>query len=152
MKKAKPAGVTISFTTEELAELAAVMNNLVVDWHKEHAGALDQARFKILNNIQGRVMNEDATKLPGDLDIAGLKLVCTCPACPEQYDVFDGDMQIGYLRLRHGYFRADYPDHRGETVYESNPKGDGIFDDDERLPELTAAVEALVARHKKGSM
>lgn len=49
MKKAKPAGVTISFTTEELAELAAVMNNLVVDWHKEHAGALDQARFKILN-------------------------------------------------------------------------------------------------------
>lgn len=48
MKTAKPSGVTISFTTEELVELSLVMHNLVVDWHKDHAGALDHARFKIL--------------------------------------------------------------------------------------------------------
>lgn len=28
---------------------------------------------------------------PKDQVIDGLKLVCTCVACPEQYDVFDED-------------------------------------------------------------
>ena len=39
--------------------------------------------------------------------INGYRLILTCGACPEQYDVFDGDRQVGYLRLRHGHFRAD---------------------------------------------
>jgi hypothetical protein len=89
--------------------------------------------------------------LPTSIDnILGCRLLCTCPACPEQYEVIDNatGAEIGYLRLRHGYFRADYPNVRGETVYDSQPKGDGIFDDDERLPELTKAVEALLARHR----
>ncbi|NBT75145.1 hypothetical protein EBZ80_18315 [bacterium] len=75
----------------------------------------------------------------------------TSRACPEQYDVFDAHGEMaGYLRLRHGYFRADYPDCGGETVYTSNTKGDGLFDDDERMPELTKAVAALDAIHRKG--
>jgi len=85
-----------------------------------------------------------------DIDIDGLRLVCTCSACPEQYDVFDkNNDQVGYLRLRHGYFRADVPDCGGETVYESETKGDGIFDDDERLFELTKAVKAIKKHIKK---
>jgi len=84
-----------------------------------------------------------------DIDIDGLRLVCTCGACPEQYDVFDGDVQVGYLRLRHGWFRADVPVAGGETVYESYPKGDGIFEDDERLIELTKAIKAI-KEHIKG--
>lgn len=87
---------------------------------------------------------------PADLEIAGYKLVCTCPACPEQYDVCDASgKQVGYLRLRHGYFRADAPACGNETVYESRPSGDAMFDDDERLPELTKAVAAIDAWHKK---
>lgn len=83
---------------------------------------------------------------PQDLEINGYKLVLTCPACPEQYDVFDNDgKKMGYLRLRHGWFRADAPVCGGDTVYESHPNGDGIFDDDEREPELTKAVEAIQA-------
>lgn len=31
----------------------------------------------------------------------------TCFACPEQYDVYDGDEKVGYVRLRHGYFRVE---------------------------------------------
>lgn len=90
----------------------------------------------------------DDQSLPTSCEIDGFKLVCTCPACPEQYEVFtQAGEQIGYLRLRHGWFRADYPRCGGETVYESNPKGDGIFDDDERLSELTKAVRALAHRH-----
>ena len=66
--------------------------------------------------------------------------------CPEQYDVFDGEKEVGYLRLRHGQFRADWTeDGRDTTVYEGCPNGDGGFDDDERDKYLTAAVNAIDA-------
>ena len=80
-------------------------------------------------------------------EILGYTLVMTCGACPEQYDVFDSDgNQVGYLRLRHGNFRADYPDYGGETVYgHSFDDGwKGLFDDgEEREFFLTEAVKAL---------
>ncbi len=67
----------------------------------------------------------------------------TSIACPEQYDVtHNGDMS-GYLRLRHGGFAAHYPDYGGHLVYWSEPSGDGMFEDEERLRHLTAAVTAL---------
>lgn len=88
---------------------------------------------------------------PADVEIDGLKLVCTCGACPEQYDVFDASgQQVGYLRLRHGYFRADVPECCGETVYEAEPRGDGIFETDERAGYLSAAVAAIKAHIQKG--
>jgi hypothetical protein len=71
------------------------------------------------------------------------KLVQTCSACPEQYDVYlkdDPTEMVGYLRLRHGYFRAE---HMGQTVYESTTKGDGIFDSDERSYHLNQACIAI---------
>lgn len=80
-----------------------------------------------------------------DIVIGRYRLICTSSACPEQYDVFDDvdKKQVGYLRLRHGHFRADLDSHGGETVYESDTRGDGVFEDDERMPELTKAVAAL---------
>lgn len=91
---------------------------------------------------------------PSDRDIIidGYRLVCTCSACPEQYDVFNDATkeQVGYLRLRHGWFRADVPECGGETVYESYPRGDGIFDEDERMAELTKAI-AAIKQHAKES-
>lgn len=81
---------------------------------------------------------------PAPLEIDGFKLVCTSVACPEQYDVFDSTgTQVGYLRLRHGNFRADYPDCGGETIYRSKTKGDGVFSDDERESELNNAIKAI---------
>lgn len=83
-----------------------------------------------------------------------LKLVRTCIACPEQYDVHldhdpvtkltsdgNGNTCIGYMRLRHGRFYAEY---RGEEVYESYPKGDGIFTPDERHLHLSKACKAIM--------
>ena len=85
--------------------------------------------------------------------LLGYGLVLTCRACPEQYtvtldgvaEVADGGSSpkptiVGYLRLRHGHFRAEAPDCGGETVYETWPKGDGIFEDDERLQHLMTAL------------
>ena len=85
--------------------------------------------------------------------LLGYGLLLTCTACPEQYDVTLDDVAdvasggmrpeptvVGYLRLRHGHFRAEAPECGGETVYEAWPKGDGMFDDDERLRHLTSAI------------
>jgi len=103
------------------------------------------ARLKALESLSAldQELGLGQFKWPQDREIDGLKLVCTCGACPEQYDVFDGDTQVGYLRLRHGWFYAAVPDVCGETVYESHPRGDGIFDDDERDAHLTEAVKKI---------
>ena len=87
-----------------------------------------------------------------DLCIGGYTLKQTSVACPEQYDVFDSEGEhAGYLRLRHGYFRADYPDCGDEAVYEANTKGDGMFEEDERMPELTKAIDALDKARRKAN-
>ena len=73
-------------------------------------------------------------------------LIKTCNACPEQYDVLRGERQVGYLRLRNGYFRCDYPSVEGETIYEHffEDKLKGMFDDDsERDKYITEALSAL---------
>lgn len=61
-----------------------------------------------------------------------ITLVRTCFACPEQYDAFIDDVQVGYLRIRHGYFTVDYPDCGGETLFETTTIGDGAFAEEER--------------------
>lgn len=82
---------------------------------------------------------------------AQIRLEMTCGACPEQYDAFVGDKQVGYLRLRHGYFRVQFPACGGETVYESPTIGDGIFDEGEREFHLQRAKAALAGRLRSGS-
>lgn len=78
-----------------------------------------------------------------------LRLVETCGACPEQYDVFDGDRLIGYLRLRWSHFTASYPNVEGVDVYAVDIDDEGYtgqFDtEDQRRAELIRACEALVA-------
>ncbi len=80
-----------------------------------------------------------------------MRLVQTCGGCPEQYDVFEGDELVGYLRLRHGYFYASVPDVGGDIVYEAYPKGDGMFDPDERDGHLQKAMAAIAAAQLRKS-
>lgn len=97
-----------------------------------------------------RVEREWTERMSKPFKVEGCTLKCVCGACPEAYEVFDAEgEQVGYLRLRHGWFRADYPFANGEIVYESRPKGDGIFDEGERMEELAKAVRALNERRKK---
>ena len=74
-----------------------------------------------------------------------MRLVQTCFACPEQYDVYQGHHKVGYLRLRHGHFKACYGDVGGPVVYEAYTRGDGIFEPDEREYHLEKAKSALRA-------
>jgi hypothetical protein len=78
-----------------------------------------------------------------------VRLEQTCGACPEQYDAFIGEEQVGYLRLRHGGFRVDAPDCGGETIYYAEPKGDGIFESNERQFYLNEAKEAIIKWYNK---
>lgn len=78
-------------------------------------------------------------------NINDIQLEQTCGACPEQYDAFLDGKIVGYLRLRHGYFRVAVPDCGGKTIYTAYPEGGGCFESDERDKYLTAAKEAILA-------
>ncbi len=83
---------------------------------------------------------------PATFNIDGFTVSLTCPAFPEQYDVYKGKLRCGYLRLRHGTFRADYPECGDDTVYTASPEGDGEFAHAaERETHLRAAIAAIKA-------
>jgi len=77
------------------------------------------------------------------MNIKGYELIQTCWACPEQYDVFKDGKQVGYLRLRHGWFYASVPDCSDEIIYEASPEGDGVFEEEERMDYLGQAIKAI---------
>lgn len=79
-----------------------------------------------------------------DIMIHGYRLVLTCGACPEQYDVLDSQgNQVAYLRLRHGSYTVTVPDVCGKVIYQAFPQGDGLFDDDERVMYLKESIKRI---------
>jgi len=69
----------------------------------------------------------------GTTTLLGYTLVEGCGACPEDYDLFLGEERVAYLRLRYGKFRIEVAHLPGTYFNVGNPKGDGVFDnDDER--------------------
>jgi hypothetical protein len=77
-----------------------------------------------------------------------VRLEETSYACPEQYDAYIGDQEVGYLRLRHGTFYAEYPECGGREVYAATAGGDyagGRFDPDKRDEQLDHARARLYA-------
>lgn len=74
------------------------------------------------------------------IKIGDYELVLTCPACPEQYDVFIGTDRKAYFRLRHGTFTVEVPDCGDTLLFEAYPNGDGCFTTEERERYLTEAI------------
>lgn len=83
--------------------------------------------------------------------LKGLEFRMTCGACPEQYDVYEGTLQVGYVRLRHGLLRCDFPDCGGKIIYDKQLRCGGMFDDEkQRTQHLTAIAEVIrYYLHKK---
>ena len=84
-----------------------------------------------------------------------IRLVQTCGACPEQYDAFIGERQVGYLRARWGHFTVTCPDVGGEVIYEQSFGDDGLSgilgdDRDAALATARAAIMAWVERSRDG--
>ena len=62
-----------------------------------------------------------------------LRFEKTSSACPEQYDVFKGSKQVGYIRLRHGVLSCRYPNTHGEIIYahQFEDEWKGYFENEE---------------------
>ena len=81
------------------------------------------------------------------MNIEDIVLICTCGACPEQYDAYYKDNKVAYLRLRHGFFHTSMPGtipSGGNVVYSAETIGDGLFTESERDFHLNKAKEAIV--------
>lgn len=81
-----------------------------------------------------------------------IRFVQTSGACPEQYDAFVGEEQVGYLRLRHGHFTVKCPDCGGALVYTGWLGDAGAFTDNERemyLADARSAIEAWLSNSKE---
>lgn len=75
-----------------------------------------------------------------------MRLIKTCVSCPEQYDVYEGDQKVAYLRLRWGYFYASMKGPLGKGVYGVEIGGSltGQFESEEqRQYHLNLAMEAI---------
>ena len=83
-----------------------------------------------------------------EFPINGLMFRMTCGACPEQYDVYFGEAQVGYIRLRHGHLTVSVPDYGGDCVLETSDfQGDGLFSNsNERVLWLRRAADAITDR------
>lgn len=85
--------------------------------------------------------------------MAKIILEQTCFGCPEQYDVFNGEELIGYIRYRWGRLKCN-PVINGEYNFENilfswesgNPY-DGILPDDKREELLEKCKEAICKFH-----
>ncbi len=83
-----------------------------------------------------------------EIEILGLTLKGDCTS-PEEYTAYRGDQRVGYLRLRHGCFSAEYQHGKGRNcrfivVYTSCTRGSGVFFEEEREMELTKAVIEII--------
>lgn len=98
-------------------------------------------------------INTDVNGYAVTYRIGGLLFVGTCSACPEQYDVYDNTFkQVGYIRLRFGHLRCDYPDCGGDTIYYHMFYDDwqGEFDSEEdRLMHLNLIAEKINEQKEK---
>lgn len=118
----------------------------LVDEHQNPRAGHDEARA-LLGYLQeaGLLRKESSPDSIRPKTEIAVELNRTCIAAPEQYDVLLDGRALGYLRLRHGLFRAHYPDPEGPEVYSASGVGDGVFDSEEiRVRELRSAIVELL--------
>lgn len=118
-------------------------------WTQDPIDISGESREEILRilkqislDIKTPVLNESKL-LKATMNKTKIKLVQTSIAYPEQYDAFLGNQIVGYLRLRGGSFRVNYPNFEGKIIYEAQPNGDGFFSDDERDFYLNKAIKVI---------
>ncbi|MDR6548520.1 hypothetical protein J2810_004610 [Chryseobacterium rhizosphaerae] len=64
----------------------------------------------------------------------------------EVYHVYLNSEQVGYIQLKYGILRVEYPEAGGELLLRKFPKGDNVFELDERNYYLEEAKKAIVIR------
>ena len=142
--------IEFAYTTEHTlvgyvgySELHACFSVTTGDTVKDFISLADhRSSFNVIGNIYENPELLSNTKK--------YKLIKTCGACPEQYDLVDDKgVQVAYLRLRNGRFKCVVPDVGGQIIYEASPEGDGWFTDEERPIYLKKAIEAVEKHYTK---
>jgi hypothetical protein len=82
--------------------------------------------------------------------IKGLVFKNTSPGCPEQYDVFQKDKQVGYIRYRWGNFRIDCPNCGDKEIYSEEIDEDGYEGmlNENRMKYLKLATKLILKEIK----
>ena len=79
-----------------------------------------------------------------------LRFEKTCEACPEQYDVFDGDENVGYVRLRWGWVSAEVPGaYEDKLVFSEQIDKEGFqgeFSDENQRKYYLALIEIAIRK------
>lgn len=130
---------------ERAIELSKIYGHVSLAKHLEHMRDNPDTPY-MLSPMDVGAYEDFLESDKADFRINGLWFKLTCGSCPEQYDVFRGDEQIAYVRLRHGRLRVDVPDAGGETIYvnDFDEEYKGIFSDEtERVKYLTEISEAI---------
>lgn len=91
----------------------------------------------LVNGAQAPARREEVTPH------RGLTIRNTSGLCPEQYDVLQGELIVGYLRLRGGVFTAQTGGADGPIVFQAEPDGVVEFTSTERPYYLTLALERI---------
>lgn len=81
-----------------------------------------------------------------------LKLVKTCEMCPEQYDIYQGDKKVAYVRLRFGVLQVNPYENNliSQVIIYSKSYDDGYkgcFDNDEEREEELNFILSLVRNY-----
>lgn len=82
--------------------------------------------------------------------IGRLNFIEIGPESPEQYEVYDGDQKVGYVRYRFGFLSAECPDFGMREVFGQKLKHEtGQMTDIERgrwLPVIARRIERHIRR------
>lgn len=100
---------------------------------------------RILYNLEITDNDEDLVRSGEKLTINGVDFVCTCQACPEQYDVFFHDQYVAYVRKRYGHLRV-HPVINGEidwenVFYQDDEYGGTIDNREETLEKIAYEIK-----------
>ena len=87
------------------------------------------------------------------MNIKGLEFYQTCFACPEQYDVFYNESQVGYIRLRWGHLTVEYPDVGDELIYEAaiGNEWNGEFESEKQRQHHLNIIADIILDKIKGA-
>ena len=113
---------------------------------------IQKVKEAICDVLEGKYLD------PRTVIIDGLLFQLTCTACPEQYEVYYYGRQVGYLRLRGGFFSIEYPDCGGKLLFSTEAgqgrtglQGLGGFIPSERGKYLKLAARLIIKELKKNN-
>ena len=126
----------------------------MIDFLSREPAALLLVLFAIALTILGSIYRwiiwSPPIPMQREIVILGLTFVEVGPISPEQYDVYDRNELVGYVRYRFGYLSAEYPEVGMEEVFGRQLKHEtGQMTDIERgrwLPVIARRLKRRIRR------